>query len=85
VVRTVEELDARFDCLDAEARRTGLPQDVQMTRGSAGSLGVVVGHDRSVLNDFRADGEPPYLSAVGAEDEDRPFTFFVGDGHREEP
>jgi hypothetical protein len=54
--------------------------------GDAGTLTVVVGHDRSVLNHVPADANPPYLSSVGDEDEDRPFTFYVqGDHHSELP
>jgi Immunity protein Imm1 len=85
VVRTVSELDALLDRIDEEARRSGLPQAVALTGpGSAGSLTVVVGHDRSVLTHCPADGDPPYLSSVGDEDVERPFTFYVeGDHHSE--
>ena len=81
----MEELDALLDRIDAEARRSGLPQAVALTGpGSAGSLTVVVGHDRSVLTHYPAHGDPPYLTSVGDEDEDRPFTFHVqGDHHSE--
>jgi Immunity protein Imm1 len=85
VVGTVDELDALLDRIDDEARRTGRPQDVQLIiPGHAGTLGVVVGHERSVLNHVPPDGNPPYMSSVGNEDEDRPFTFYVaGDRHSE--
>jgi Immunity protein Imm1 len=85
VVRTVEELDALLDRIDDEARRTGRAQDVQLTGpGDAGTLGVVVGHDRSVLNHVPADGNPPYVISAGEQDEDRPFTFYVAGDHHSE-
>ena len=37
--------------------------------GNAGTLGLVVGHERSVLNHVPPDGNPPYMSSVGDEDE----------------
>jgi hypothetical protein len=85
VVGTVEELDALLDRIDDEARRTGRPQDVELTiPGDAGTLGLVVGHERSVLNHVPPNGNPPYMSSVGNEDEDRPFTFFVAGDHHSE-
>jgi Immunity protein Imm1 len=83
-VETADALDALFARVDAEARRSGLPQDVQLTVAGAGTLGLVVGHDRSFLNHVPEDGDPPYMISVGDEDEDRPFTFYVeGDHHSE--
>jgi Immunity protein Imm1 len=76
VVNTVEELDALLDRLDAEARRSGFPLDVQLDAGGgSGWLGIVVGHDRSVLNHVPDDANPPYLASSGDEDEDRGFAF----------
>jgi hypothetical protein len=78
VVRTVEELDTLLDRIDQEARRTGRPQDVQLTApGGAGTLGVVVGHDRSLLNHVPANGNPPYLTSRGDEDVERPWRHTI--------
>lgn len=85
VIKTVGDLDALLDRIDAEARRLGLPQDVQLTdpRGG-GTLGIVVGAERSVLNHIPDDSNPPYLTSVGDEDEDQPFTFYVAGDHHSE-
>jgi hypothetical protein len=80
-----EDLDALLDAIDAKARELGLPQDVMLTRLTGeGSLGVVVGADRSVLNHVPADANPPYMSTIGDQDEDRPFTFYVAGDHHSE-
>ena len=84
-IRTAAELDALLDRVDREARLRGRPQDVALwVPGGAGTLGVVVGHDRSVLNHVPDDGDPPYRVSCGDEDEDRPYTYFVGDDHHSE-
>jgi hypothetical protein len=57
---SLEELDELLDRVAAEARAHGRPQDVQVTCGDAGTLGVVVGSDRSVLNHVPGDLDPPY-------------------------
>jgi Immunity protein Imm1 len=75
VVSTVEALDAVLDRLDAEARRSGVPLDVELAGGASGWLGIVVGHDRSVLNHVPEDANPPYLASRGDEDEERPFAY----------
>ncbi|MFL5781872.1 MAG: Imm1 family immunity protein [Thermoleophilaceae bacterium] len=81
---TLEELDGLLDRIDAEARRLGRPQNVELTVDGAGTLGIVLGHDRSVLNHIPSDLDPPYLASLGAEDQDRAFTFYVrGDHHTE--
>lgn len=85
VVAAVDELDGLLDRIEGEARRTGRPQNVELAGpGDAGTLGVVVGHDRSVLNHVPFDGNPPYMSSLGDQEEDRPFTFYVAGGHHSE-
>jgi immunity protein Imm1 of predicted polymorphic toxin system len=86
-IDTVEHLDALLDRIDGEARATGRAQDVQLVgEGAAGRLGIVVGHDRSVLNHVPADGNPPYLTSRGKEHRPGVFTFYVaGEHHSESP
>ena len=84
VVSTVEELDALLDRLDAEARRSGFPLDVNVAGpGESGALGIVVGHERSVLNHVPDDLNPPYLASRGDEDEERPFAYYFADERSE--
>jgi hypothetical protein len=85
IITSVEDLDALLDRIDADARRIGRPQDVQL-RGAehAGTLGIVVGHDRSVLNHIPEHLDPPYMTSRGEDDEDRPFTFYVAGDHHSE-
>jgi hypothetical protein len=83
-VRTAEELGALLDRVAAEARAAGKPQDVQVTVESAGTLGIVVGDDRSVLNHVPADLDPPYMVSVGGEDREEPFVFYVAGDHYSE-
>ena len=52
VIDTTDQLDALLDEVAAAARHDGRPQDVQLEAGEAGALGIVVGHERSVLNLF---------------------------------
>jgi hypothetical protein len=85
VVRNSEELDALLDRLDAEARETGRPRDVSLTDPEGGgTLVVVLGHHRSFVHHVPEDLNPPYMASRGDQDEDRPFTFFVGDDHHSE-
>lgn len=80
-----EQLDRLLDEIDRQSRAAHRPRDVQLTRSSGGgTLGIVVGSERSVLNHVPADGEPPYLSSVGQESEDSPFTFWVAGDHHSE-
>lgn len=61
-----------------------MPQDVQVALDAAGTLGVVVGTDRSVLNHIPSDRNPPYMVSLGNEDRDEPFVFYVaGDQYSE--
>jgi hypothetical protein len=85
VVSAVDELDRVLDEVDREGRASRMPQDVQLTRSSGeGSLGIVVGSDRSLLNHVPASGGPPYRSSLGDEREDRVFTFWVAGDHHSE-
>jgi Immunity protein Imm1 len=85
VVGAVEDLDRVLDGIDREGRASRMPQDVQLTSSAGdGTLGIVVGSDRSVLNYVPASGDPPYLSSIGDEREDRAFTFWVAGDHHSE-
>ena len=81
VVETVEQLDTLLDRVEADARRSGCPQNVELDAGEAGTLGLVVGADRGLLNHVPADSNPPYLTSVGDEDDERAFVFFVHGDH----
>lgn len=80
-VRTVAELDALLERLAGEARAAGMPQDVQLTVDGAGTLGMVVGDDRSVLNHVPDSLDPPYMVSVGNEASDEPVVFYVAGDH----
>lgn len=80
-LRTAGELDALLDDLDAEARERGRPEDIQLTVEAAGTLGIVVGADWSVLNHIPADLDPPYLVSVGDDDRDELLDFYISDDH----
>lgn len=62
-VRTPAELDALLERLAREARAEDRPQDVQLTVEGAGTLGMVVGDARSVLNYVPDNLDPPTWSA----------------------
>ena len=50
----------------------------------AGTLGIVVGHNHSVLSHVPENLRPPYMTSRGEDDHPRPFTFYVeGDHHSE--
>lgn len=83
-VRTGSDLDALLDRVEAEAREVGKPQDVQVTVEGAGTLGIVVGADRSFLNHIPTDLNPPYMVSVGGEGGAEPFVFYVAGGHYSE-
>jgi hypothetical protein len=83
-VETAAELDALLDRVADEARAMGKPQDVQVTVASAGTLGIVVGGDRSLLNHIPADSDPPYLVSVGGQGGEDPFVFYVAGDHYSE-
>jgi hypothetical protein len=54
-----EALDALLDGVASAAHTEGKPQDVQVTVQGAGTLGIVVGADWSVLNHVSAGLDPP--------------------------
>lgn len=57
---------------------------MQVTAGSAGTLGIVVGADRSVLNHVPADKKRPYRVSVGDEGGDESVVFYVAGDHYSE-
>jgi hypothetical protein len=77
LIETVEALDALLDTIAAE----GQPQMAQITRESAGTLGIVLGGERSFLHHVPVHVEPPYFASAGGEERDEPFVFFVGGPH----
>jgi hypothetical protein len=83
-VESAAELDGLLDRVAVEARAAGKPQDVQVTVAAAGTLGIVLGDDRSVLNHIPADSDPPYMVSVGAEAGEDPFVFYVAGDHYSE-
>jgi hypothetical protein len=83
-VSSVTELDLVLDAVDQQARASHKPQDVQLNGGEAGTLGVVVGADRSFLNHVPANLDPPCMASVGDDLTDRPFTFYVAGDHHSE-
>jgi len=48
-----DQLDALLNRIDADARRMDRPEDVQVTVNDAGTLGIVLGADWSVLTTSR--------------------------------
>lgn len=79
-----QQLDDLLDRVDAVARRKCRPQDVQVTVEGAGTLGIVVGCEWSMLNHVPADRKPPYMVSIGRDPSDDPLTFYVeGDHHTE--
>ncbi len=78
------ELDALLDRIASEARPNEKPQDVQVTVEGAGTLGIVVGADWSVLNHIPSDLEPPYLVSLGREQSDDLVVFYVAGDHYSE-
>ena len=83
-VETAAELDALLDRVAVEAGAAGRPRDVQVTVATAGTLGIVMGADRSVLNHIPADSNPPYLASVGGHEGENPFVFYVAGDHYSE-
>ena len=73
-----------LDRIDAEARRDGRPQDVQVTVEGAGTLGIVLGATWSVLNCIPPHLDPPYMVSVGPDQSDEPVTFYVAGDHHSE-
>ena len=79
-----EELDGLLDRISAQAQHEGRPQDVQVTVEGAGTLGIVVGADWSVLNHIPAHRNPPYMVSLGHEQSDDPVAFYVAGDHHSE-
>jgi hypothetical protein len=79
-----DDADELLDRISDEARRDGRPQDVQVTVESAGTLGIVVGADWSVLNHVPADLHPPYMVSVGDDQSNEPVVFYVAADHYSE-
>jgi hypothetical protein len=78
-------LDALLDQIASEARPER-PQDVQVTVDGAGTLGIVLGAEWSVLNHLLPHLDPPYTVSVGRERGDEPVAFYVaGDHYSETP
>ena len=79
-----DEVDEVLDHVADEARRNRKPQDVQVTVESAGTLGIVVGADWSVLNHVPATLDPPYRVSVGDDQSNEPVAFYVAGDHYSE-
>ena len=79
-----DEVDELLDRIADEARRDGRPQDVQVTVESAGTLGIVVGADWSMLNHTAANLDPPYMVSVGDDQSKEPVVFYVAGHHYSE-
>ena len=77
-------LEELLDEVASAARADGKPQDVQVTVSGAGTLGIVVGADWSVLNHVPPDLEPPYAVSVGSDRREEPVTFYVAGDHHSE-
>jgi Immunity protein Imm1 len=79
-----DNVDRMLDRIADAARRDGRPQDVQVTVENAGTLGIVVGADWSVLNHVPADLDPPYKVSVGDDQSGEPVVFYVAGDHYSE-
>lgn len=79
-----DKVDDLLDRIAVQAHRDGRPQDVQVTVESAGTLGIVVGADWSVLNHVPAHRDPPYMVSVGTEQGTEPVVFYVAGDHYSE-
>jgi Immunity protein Imm1 len=79
-----DELDELLDRISSDARQDGRPQDVQVTVEGAGTLGIVVGADWSVLNYVPQHLNPPYMISVGQEQSEDPVAFYVAGDHHSE-
>jgi Immunity protein Imm1 len=76
-VRTVEELDARLDALDEQARE-GEPLIAEIVRPDGAVLTIGLGRDSSVLN-YSASLDPPYYTSHSddsPEDENVVFYYY---------
>jgi immunity protein Imm1 of predicted polymorphic toxin system len=57
------------------------PEDVQLSVGEAGILGMVVGAAWSVLNHVPSHHDPPYMVSVGNDARDEQLDFYVSGDH----
>lgn len=80
-LQAAADLDALLDRVEAEARVARKPQAVQVTVEGAGTLGIVVGADRSFLHHVPADQQPPYMVSAGGEGAAVTFVFYVAGDH----
>lgn len=78
------KLDRLLDQIASDARQAGRAQDVQVTVEGAGTLGIVLGADWSVLNHVPPHLDPPYMVSVGPAQSDDPLVFFVAGDHHSE-
>jgi|SRR5215216_4934843 len=79
-----KQLDPLLDRIASEASRSGKPQDVQVTVEGAGTLGIVLGADWSLLNHVPSNLKPPYMCCVGSIDSEEPMVFYVAGDHYSE-
>jgi hypothetical protein len=80
LVQTLEALDDLLDAISAE----GGPQTAQVTREGAGTLGIVLGSERSFLHHVPVSVEPPYYAGAGDEQRDETLAFTIGGAQRSE-
>jgi immunity protein Imm1 of predicted polymorphic toxin system len=81
-VRTVEELDAQLDRLDAEARQRQ-PLAAEIVRPDGVVLIIGLGRDESVLNYQVSEAGPYYTSHSEDAPDDSTVVFYYG-GHESE-
>jgi hypothetical protein len=80
LVDSVEALDELLDAITAE----GGAQMAQVTRESAGTLGIVLAAERSFLHHVPVTVEPPYFASVGDQERDETLAFMVGGAQQSE-
>jgi hypothetical protein len=77
----IESLDQLDQLLDTIAAQESPPQVAQVTREHAGTLGIVLGGERSFLHHVPVHVEPPYAASAGDETKDEPFVFYIDGTH----
>jgi Immunity protein Imm1 len=80
----IESIDQLDQLLDAIAAEDTPPQVAQVTRDHAGTLGIVLGAERSFLHHVPVHVEPPYAASSGDELKDEPFVFYIDGVHHTE-
>jgi hypothetical protein len=78
------DVDALLDQATSQARSAGRPQDVQVTVDGAGTLGIVVGAEWSLLSHIPPHLDPPYMVSVGHDSSEDPVVFYVSGDHYSE-